>query len=670
MMIDPNPNPQSLDLIDPELAKEIRDTVSQYIQSAPVSAVAGHVLTKMSLAYGNRAPITKRLVDATLAMRQEYSAEMKQQIEESGQPDIHMGIVANKIRTVSAWLTDILTNGQYKIWTLDATPEPSLPADLMRLIQQRVVQEVQQFQMPPQYAQGAGDALVPVVKQHIKSLADEGAKEMSAHIEDKLNEAKFLTVLSEFIDDFAAYPYAVMSGISVRTERRLEYSPTGISEVVKPVMACYRVNPKDFYWSPDSTNCQNGEFVIEYASLTNTDLFGCRDLPGFVKDSIDCILGAGYSFNNTQYSQTHIENLQKSTYQQLGNSNRFPVIKYVGKLAAKFLIDHGISVANPLVDVEAEVWVVGDKVVRLVENPYPLGKRPYYISSYTKLPGAMVGFGLNDILQGVERMANAAARNLVKNMSYAAGPIGEVDEGRLSDTDREITTVTPYRIYRVASDPMGGQGPAFRFQTIPTIASELMAVYKMFSEEADRISGLNSLLLGQVDMASSSRTASGLSMLIANAAKVIKNTIGSIDRDIIEPLITSVYNWVLLYDSTFTGKVDAQVSAHGANGALQREMNQAKTVELLQLCTPYAQQGIVPPGTIIEFLRAIVGASGYNPDTLLPQTNASQMQMQNIMTAGQATGSTGNAPQPSAFGAGGAVPSAGTGDGRMVGAAQ
>jgi hypothetical protein len=97
-------------------------------------------------------------------------------------------------------------------------------------------------------------------------------------------------------------------------------------------------------------------------------------------------------------------------------------------------------------------------------------------------------------------------------------------------------------------------------------------------------------------------------------------------------------------------------------------MNQAKTVELLQLCTPYAQAGIVPPGTIIEFLRAIVGASGYNPDTLLPQTDASHMQMQNVMTAGQSSSSSGNAPQPSAMGQGGAVPSVSGSDGRFVGA--
>jgi hypothetical protein len=211
-----------------------------------------------------------------------------------------------------------------------------------------------------------------------------------------------------------------------------------------------------------------------------------------------------------------------------------------------------------------------------------------------------------------------------------------------------------------------GNQPAFRFQIIPSVAQDLMAVYDKFSHEADRISGLNSILLGQVEQASNSRTASGLSMLIANAAKVIKNTIGNIDREIVAPLITGYYNWILVNDDQFHGKVDAQVNAQGAAGALQRELMQSRTMELLTMLTQYVQLGVVPPGTIILLLREILSAAGYNADTMLPSVDATMMQIQNVL-AGQGQPTPGSQPQvqgsaPKALG----PPQPGNGDGRFI----
>lgn len=346
---------------------------------------------------------------------------------------------------------------------------------------------------------------------------------------------------------------------------------------------------------------------------------------------------------------------------------------FFGTIKAENLIQHGIPVKDPLKPVEVEAWVIGDTVVRLVENPYPKRRRPYNITSFSKIPGSMVGMGLHDIVGGVERVANAAARNLAKNMAYSAGPIAEVEESRLATADTDISAITPYRVYRVSESMMGGGQPAFKFQIIPSVANELMAVYEQFSREADRISGLSNLLLGQTEQASNSRTASGLSMLIANASKVIKNTIGNIDRDVIEPLIENTVLWMVMHAAEPRHEaIDAQVVAHGAAGALQRELMQTHTVELLTMLTQYTQMGVVPPATILLLLREVLSSAGYDPNVMLPQVNAAQMQINNILMSGglAPTPLTNNQPlpAPNAQGVpstqtGGGVPS---GDGRFV----
>ena len=632
-------------LIPPELARELRNVYASNSQVNELQSLASFVTGQMCKAINVRAGITQRLINATYSLQQRYPPAEEQRIMEDQQPCIHMGIVANKVRTVSAWLKDIMTNSTNKIWTLEATPKPEVPEELRMAVFEQVANELQAG-MPPDMIQSLMAVLLPIVEEKVKEAADQSAANMERYIHDMLTESNLAHALSCFIDDLAAYPYAVMGGPFITPTRKIKYGPRGAEEVVDATMTVRHVNATRFYWSADSTTCQDGEFVIEYGAISTNALHDSIKIPGFVETGILEVLASNYNFLTSTYRDIGLEMLQKRTYTELGSSSVYPVIKYYGLIPALFLINHGIAVEDAVRDTEVEIWTIGNIVVRVVQNPYPLQRRPYYLTSWNKTPGSMVGSGLHDMLHDVERMANAAARNLVKNMSFGAGPITEVDESRLKDGDRNITDITPYRVYRVGADYGGFNNPAFRFNVIPTVSDQLMAVYSTFNGEADRISGLNNLLLGQVDLASSSRTASGLSMLIANAAKVLKNSIGNVDRDIINPMITAFYNWIILYDSTFTDKVDAQVVAYGASGALQREMSQTKMIEMLQLVTPYVQFGIIPPDSILRMIRDILEGAGMNADRLIPLAADTTVRLQNALQRGMIPPQTGMMQAP------------------------
>lgn len=624
--------------IPPELANELSLLLAEYEQEDGLHSVASWVCGKMHDAINVRAPFTCRMESATYAFRQQYTPEDTAKILESGQTLVHMGISAAKMSAVSAWLKDIYS-GDHKVWKLNPSPVPSMPDSVAQAIAERIIQESLAMGMPPEQIGVLTDQMGAIARDHLKEAAATGAEAMEEYIHDLLTESAFAQEMALFVDDFSVYPYAVMGGPFVHSVQRVGWD--GEKTVIhnETRMVSKRVNPNHLYWSADSTTTQDGEFIIEYANINASSLLACREIDGFVPAGIDMIVSRDFSFSQLSYgNHDHLDRLQKETYTTLGENQCYPVIKYFGRIPAKYLIDHGIAVKNVLLPVEVECWVVGNIVVRLVEDPYPCGKRPYFLTSFVKVPGAMVGKGLHDILEGVERVANAAARNIVRNMSYSAGPIGEVDEGRLAEGDAGINTVTPFKIYRVSESMMGtGQNPAFRFYTIPSVAGELNAVFEKFSAEADRVSGLHPMLLGQVDIASASRTASGLAMLLNNAAKVIKATIGNIDRDIVIPLVGMFYEWIMVYDETFTQKVDAYPWAQGSSHALQKDMQQAKAMELLQLLAPYSASGMVPPGTIIMLLREVLTASGYNADAMLPSVDASMMQVQNML-AGQAGG--------------------------------
>jgi hypothetical protein len=65
-------------------------------------------------------------------------------------------------------------------------------------------------------------------------------------------------------------------------------------------------------------------------------------------------------------------------------------------------------------------------------------------------------------------------------------------------------------------------------------------------------------------------------------------------------------------------KADAQVYASGATGLLQKELSQGKAVELLQVCTPLSQTGVIDNRVIRMLLREIFNASEYDGDKWIP----------------------------------------------------
>src|SRR5690606_1753836 len=106
----------------------------------------------------------------------------------------------------------------------------------------------------------------------------------------------------------------------------------------------------------------------------------------------------------------------------------------------------------------------------------------------------------------------------------------------------DISTLTPWRIWQFVSDPMG-QGsvnkPIEFFQPDSNV-NELMAVFEKFSQLADEYSGIPRYLSGDAT-GGAGRTASGLSMLISNAGKSIKQTIANIDVGVLQPALEKLY---------------------------------------------------------------------------------------------------------------------------------
>jgi hypothetical protein len=176
-------------------------------------------------------------------------------------------------------------------------------------------------------------------------------------------------------------------------------------------------------------------------------------------------------------------------------------------------------------------------------------------------------------------MINASPRALAMNMGIAAGPQCEVSIDRLPPGET-ITNQYPFKIWQTTSDRSGGGQPAIRYFQPSMNAAELLGIYTHFGRAADEVTGVPNYVYGSSMASGAGRTASGLHMLMENAAKGIKHAILALDGSLSE-VVKRIYRHLMIHDPDTTIKGDMQIVAAGAVGALIREQQEIARKEFL-----------------------------------------------------------------------------------------
>jgi hypothetical protein len=196
-----------------------------------------------------------------------------------------------------------------------------------------------------------------------------------------------------------------------------------------------------------------------------------------------------------------------------------------------------MDVADEAKEYEVEAWLIGEWVIKAVINPDPLARRPYYADGFSRLPGAFWHNSLYDVVRDPQDMCNAAARALANNMGISSGPQAGVNIDRIPQGE-EITSMYPWKLWQFTNDPMGSSAAPIQFFQPQSNANELMAVFQQFSQIADEVSGIPKYMAGFTGgEGGAGRTASGMSMMVGNASKQIKQVLNSLDLHVISPSV-------------------------------------------------------------------------------------------------------------------------------------
>ena len=306
----------------------------------------------------------------------------------------------------------------------------------------------------------------------------------------------------------------------------------------------------------------------------------------------------------------------------------FDALEFWGKVSGKMLVEWGMSedeIPDQAREYDANVWVVGNYVIKAVLNYDPLGEKPYAKTSFIKCPGAFWGKGIPKIIEDLQSVCNAAARALVNNMGIASGPQVEVNLERIPPNE-DITQLSPWKIWQVTNDPLGSSAPAVRFTQPEDNAQTLMAVYEKFSRLADDQSGIPAYVYGDLNVQGAGRTSSGLSMLMGAAGKGIRQVVMHIDTDIVKPIVTRQFIYNMRYDEDNSIKGDVEVIAKGAINLAVKETVNLRRIEFLNATANPIDIEIIGRDGRAAILREVAKGLQMDVDVVVPSREKAQYQ--------------------------------------------
>jgi hypothetical protein len=570
-----------------------------------ISMLSGHISSCFTNAQQAKTDIIERLLACERQRRGEYDPATKAMILASGGQEIYMMLTDIKCRAADSWIKDVIMNHAESTWALSPSAEPTLPPELQKEVTATMMQEAamvaaQGIQPDPEVMAMREKEIHDEATAKVQEIAKDRCERMETRITDKLQEGGWDTSLKALIYDFTTYPTVFIKGPVLRKKKVMTWGP-GFKPVVQEqvVIEVDRVSPWDIFPSPGAVTIQDG-FLIHRHRLSRKAVRQMQGMPGASSQAIRDVLETyRLGLKTTLNGDNEHEQLQGRTI-NFGADGLIEALEYWGPASGQMLREWGMSTVNGMAiddldEYQINAWKIGGYVVRVQINPNPLDQRPYSKASFEDIPGAFWGKALPEMMSDVQIMCNASARALAMNMGIASGPQVEVSVDRLPPGEA-ITSMFPWKVWQTTSDRSGSGQPAVRFFQPSMNAAELLGIFTHFSKLADEVTGVPNYIYGSSNVSGAGRTASGLSMLMENAAKGIKHAILGLDGATTE-VIVRIYNHLMMFDPDQAIKGDMNVVAAGAIGAMIREQQAIARKEFMaDTANPFDMQIIGLPG--------------------------------------------------------------------------
>jgi len=410
----------------------------------------------------------------------------------------------------------------------------------------------------------------------------------------------------------------------------------------------------DFHPDPSATSIEDCEYVIQRHRMNRQQLRGLIQRPYFDAEAIEECLAKGANYEDKYYEDTIREDETEPYYQE----NRFEVLEYWGVIDKKYADEVGMDGVNEMSEfdqLQVNVWICGNMVIRCVANPFTPARIPFQAFPFEINPYQLWGVGVAENMEDAQLLMNGHVRMAIDNLALAGNLVFDVDEASL--VPGQNMDIFPGKIFRRQS---GVTGTAINGLKFPNTAGENLQMYQVSRQLADEQTGLPSIMHGQTGVSGTGRTAAGLSMLMGGANLSMKTVIKNVDDYLLKPLGEAYFQWNMQFnDSMDDVKGDLEIKPRGVAAVMQKEVRSQRLIGLLQTVS---NPMLAPFIKIPNLIRELAISQDIDPDSLVNDVNEAQIYAEMLKgmmaNAEQGAGETGNATgqQSPDMGGSGGVP--------------
>jgi len=494
-----------------------------------------------------------------------------------------------------------------KNWTVAPSAVPNLEQDEL----QQVLDSLQpQQQAQPPGMPSAPPAPIPdeQIEQAIRQFAAKRADRLETEIEDQLQElggsrtADYVALCRQVLASGIQYGAGILRGPFVEEQQQRKWSQDASGRMVATEFTAYRprfefVPIWDYY--PDmgaKLRAQmEGQFLRMVMSKHQTSLLKNRSdfIPGAIDEAMRQNPQGNY-MRRPHETELRSQGVQINTQDQ--QRGRFEAVIWEGFCSAQELADCGLDVPDADMggDVRAEVWVIGNVVVKAVLDPWAkldiAGEmRQFHHFIFEEDETFLLGNGLPNIVRDSQMGVCAATRMAIDNGSVQR--VFEMNTNLLS-ANQDLTAINPDKIFYRDDDEINTiQYPALRVIDLPMKLPEYQGLVRMFQDFADQETFVSAGTGGDMQRGPSEpfRTATGASMLRGDAALPFKDVVRSFDV-FTESVIGALINFNRNFNPNPALRGDFKPIARGATSLIAKEVLGIQLDNLAQTLTPEEKQ--------------------------------------------------------------------------------
>lgn len=606
-----------------EEALAIREGELEIKKPVVIDNLASHIRSVWAVCRDGRKDITEILEECRRQRNGEYDPELKARLDSQGGSQSYHNITNHKCASAEGWINEMASTDNP--WSIDPTPVPEINPDLYEVIATEVAEVAEQYYQSGQELSEqdvislAEDTRLEYDKT-IQAITDKAAQNMTRIMEDQFLEGKWKRAFREFVRDFVTYPIGIMKfemKNKVATAFKEDENGNWILATEPKLYETWRrVNPLNFYPAPNIADVEDGD-ICEKISFSRKDLTSMSHVDGYNKEAIQSVLkdfgnGGLKDWTDQDFYQLNYQTDKDAPQQHGMGSLTIDAVEFHGSVQGSILKEWGMSGIKDDY-AEHEVWaILIDKYIIVAQlNPHPLGHKPYYTCPYERDPDSIWGKGIAQKVRQSQLDANQSRRALLNNISLSSGPQVMVNQSHLSASE-DIQAIYPYKIWKMRRSKQSETfniANVFRFFQPASHSAELMETTRFFANEADEDSGIPKVAEGAISNSfnNAASTASGLSMILDNASRNLRNVISNIDEYVIQKQVDDLYMLNML-DPTIPNdaKGDLVVRARGILSTGLREKLQVLRKEFMMMVLDNEMlTNLLGPDGIADLLREV-----------------------------------------------------------------